>query len=214
MDATDLIRFNGLEQRALLPAPQMCFDESVGARPKKDCSLFPLATDPDRSPAEIYILYSNPHEFSDATSRRVKQFDHRLVADATRRVNQPTDIRCGDHAGKHLAHSLPSPNESRGDTIHNATHIKKIEEPPQRIEMPVVAIDGQVAVHNVDQKIPHVHVGRGAHVPISEEMTEGKGHLGIRLMCGTRETLSDNPFAEFLSQFGICTIGYGKQRAQ
>jgi hypothetical protein len=214
MDAADLLWLNGLKQRTILPPSEMSLDKPFGARPEKNRPLSPFATDPDRSPLKIDILCSNPHQFSDATSGRVKQFDHRLIADAARGVNQPSDIGRRDDARKHLAHSLPSPNEPWDDTIHNAAHIKKIEKSSQCIEVPIVAIDRQVAIHNVDQEKSHVHVSHSSQVLVFEEMTEGEGHLAVSLMRAARKTLGDNPLAEFLGQLGIAPIGDGKGRAQ
>jgi hypothetical protein len=189
-------------------------EQRLGPTAEKDGAFLPFAAHSYGSATEIDVLDTNPDQFSDAAARRVEHFDHGFVSDAARRFDESSDIRCRNHARKNPSHPAPATDESWGDAIDDPSHVKEIEESPQRVKMPIIAVYRKITVHCLDKEVAHLHMSDRLDGPRSEKMAKRESHFRVRLMRASRKTLRYEPLAEFPSQFGIGPVDDRKQRSQ
>jgi hypothetical protein len=61
-------------------------------------------------------------------------------------IHEPADIPNRHDLG-HLAIPSSPADQSGRNRVYHAAHVQKVEEPPKRVEMAVVAINGEISLH-------------------------------------------------------------------
>jgi len=69
--------------------------------------------------------------------------------------------------------------------------------------MAVVAVNGKISFHQINQEKAHVEVICGADVTLPNEVTESESHFRVSLVRSPGESLSNKPFTELLRQLRI-----------
>jgi type IV secretory pathway VirB9-like protein len=123
--------------------------QSGSARTEENGSFFSFARDANRSRRRIYVLYANPNEFSDPTTRCVQKLDHGLIPHRSSGLDQTADVPNRHYRGQRAVPS-PSTDETRRNRVYHAAQVQEVEEPAKRVEMAVIAINGEISLHQID----------------------------------------------------------------
>jgi hypothetical protein len=72
-----------------------------------------------------------------------------LIPNRSSCVDETADVPYRHYRGQRAVPS-PSPDQTRRDRVYHAAQIQEVEESSKRVEMAVIAINGEISLHQID----------------------------------------------------------------